>query len=459
VAGVALAMACATLACSGGGGSPDSGRAPAQDSGEAPDGSPAPDGASDSATPPSMDARTTAPDAVGPVVSPPTCGDDGGSAFPAEIGTTCPTGSNEPVCASSSMDCPVTGLCVWDQNDAAGVKAYCTIACDPTAADACPPDFTCGPQDCTTLGPSNVCLRTSTGCGTSPSPSIATDNACGGPVALASDGANIWVACQGGKGTVAKLAGTSGALLGTYTAGTTPEGIVFDGAHIWVANYGSNNVSELDTGTGAVVGTYPTGMGPTGIAFDGTNLWVANQEDGTVTKLAASTGALVGTYHAGDPLQSLFSPTPIAVDTVHGTVWVANTMSGSVTKLVAATGAVAGTYPCGNYPTAAVFDGTSIWVGGSDSVTKLDPSAGAILGTYAIVGDHTGMAFDGTDIWVANFNNSNPDGTVTQVAASDGTAVGTYTVGTLPIGVLFDTVHHTVWVANSDNSTVTSLSD
>jgi DNA-binding beta-propeller fold protein YncE len=93
------------------------------------------------------------------------------------------------------------------------------------------------------------------------------------------------------------------------------------------------------------------------------------------------------------------------------------------------------------------------------TVAKLDPTTGATVDTYPIVGAHTGIAFDGTDIWVANFNNSDPDGTVTQLAASNGTIVGTYTVGTLPRGVLFDPVHHTIWVADSDNSTVTSVSD
>jgi len=33
--------------------------------------------------------------------------------------------------------------------------------------------------------------------------------------------------------------------LGTFTVGTNPVGVAFDGANIWVANAGSNNVSKL----------------------------------------------------------------------------------------------------------------------------------------------------------------------------------------------------------------------
>jgi DNA-binding beta-propeller fold protein YncE len=31
----------------------------------------------------------------------------------------------------------------------------------------------------------------------------------------------------------------------TYTVGTTPWGIVADSSAVWVANYGSNNISKI----------------------------------------------------------------------------------------------------------------------------------------------------------------------------------------------------------------------
>lgn len=32
---------------------------------------------------------------------------------------------------------------------------------------------------------------------------------------------------------------------GTFTVGTTPIGVAFDGANMWVANVGSNNLTKL----------------------------------------------------------------------------------------------------------------------------------------------------------------------------------------------------------------------
>ena len=39
--------------------------------------------------------------------------------------------------------------------------------------------------------------------------------------------------------------GHRGATLGTFTVGTTPAGVAFDGASIWVANFGGTTVSKL----------------------------------------------------------------------------------------------------------------------------------------------------------------------------------------------------------------------
>ena len=61
------------------------------------------------------------------------------------------------------------------------------------------------------------------------------------------------------------------------------------------------------------------------------------------------------------------------------------------------------------------------------------------------------MTFDGESIWVSN-NNS---GTVSQLRASDGLTLNTFTVGTLPNGIGFDGAH--VWVANSGSNSVTRI--
>jgi hypothetical protein len=65
-----------------------------------------------------------------------------------------------------------------------------------------------------------------------------------GPIGVAFDGANIWVA-NALSNTVSKLRASDGTSLGTFTVGSGPSGVAFDGANIWVANFGSNTVSKF----------------------------------------------------------------------------------------------------------------------------------------------------------------------------------------------------------------------
>ena len=59
----------------------------------------------------------------------------------------------------------------------------------------------------------------------------------------------------------------------SFPVGTDPEGLTFDGANIWVANTGSNNVTKLRASDGANLGTFGVGSGPRNLAFDGANIW------------------------------------------------------------------------------------------------------------------------------------------------------------------------------------------
>src|SRR6266566_6445486 len=45
-----------------------------------------------------------------------------------------------------------------------------------------------------------------------------------------------------------------------------------------------------------LITTFKVGGFPSGAAFDGANIWVANYGDGTVTKLRGNNGAVLGTF-------------------------------------------------------------------------------------------------------------------------------------------------------------------
>jgi hypothetical protein len=219
----------------------------------------------------------------------------------------------------------------------------------------------------------------------------------GAPWGLAFDGASIWVASGGGN-EVTKVRASDGTNLGSFTVGGSPRGVAFDGASIWVANQGTNNVTKVRASDGTNLGNFPTGTAPGGVAFDGANVWVTNQVSNNVTKLRASDGANLGTF----PLGGL--PQGIAFDGAN--IWVASFGDNNVTKLRASDGANLGTFPAGSSPQGLAFDGANIWVAsaGDNSVRKLRASDGASLGSFPVGDSPQGVAFDGANIWVANSN-------------------------------------------------------
>ena len=100
------------------------------------------------------------------------------------------------------------------------------------------------------------------------------------PIALAFDGAHIWVADATGN-SVTELNASDGSKVGTFTAGgdfNHPFALAFDGAHIWVANYYGNSVTEFNASDGSKIGTFTAGgytTFPYALAFDGAHIWVA----------------------------------------------------------------------------------------------------------------------------------------------------------------------------------------
>lgn len=263
------------------------------------------------------------------------------------------------------------------------------------------------------------------------------------PFGICFDGSNIWVANAGGG--VSELSATTGSVIGTFTAGSNPVAICFDGAHIWVANNGSNNVSELSDSNGSVLATIPVGSGPNALCYDGANVWVVNDGDDTVSEIRVSDGTVLGTYGVGN------NPAGVCFDGTN--IWVANQNGGSVTELLAATGALVRTVTGLSSTGALCFDGTSIdSVGyGAGGPTQIVAATGTVGSSFSITGSgHSAICFDGANLWIANSTTNN----VTKLSSS-GVVLGTYPVGNAPYGICFDGAN--IWTTNHSDNTVTKL--
>ena len=258
------------------------------------------------------------------------------------------------------------------------------------------------------------------------------------PLAMVSDGTNMWVS-NNGSNTVSKVQQSTGTVLATVTVGKQPEGLAYDGANIWVANYGSNTVSVINASSASVVATYAAGSYPGALASDGTHIWVTSYGTNTLTELNLSNGAVVNTYTFGS---ALFGLGAVLFDRTN--IWVSVSSTNSVEKILASTGAVEGSFSAGPSPGALAFDGTNLWIAnyGANTLTEMLASNGSVLGTIS-VSNPSGVAFDGSNLWVSNYLES----TVTGIAPGSVTYLGTFQVGEGPVGIVFD--GQNVWVAAS----------
>ncbi|MGZ6238012.1 MAG: YncE family protein, partial [Syntrophales bacterium] len=53
----------------------------------------------------------------------------------------------------------------------------------------------------------------------------------------------------------------------SFPVGNFPVGVAFDGASIWVTNYGDATVTKLRANDGSNLGTFPVGNSPNGVVF------------------------------------------------------------------------------------------------------------------------------------------------------------------------------------------------
>jgi len=166
-----------------------------------------------------------------------------------------------------------------------------------------------------------------------------------GPVAVAIDADHrAWFANQSSdSGTVTSVSPDGVQISTTICCGGEPSGIATDSiavaadasrGHVWIANYASSTVSELELGSDGSVSVASTGYSgggldhPNGIAIDGAGtVWLANYSGNTLSELQGAQAAKPGqALSPGTGLGKdahLGRPYGVAVD-ASGNLWVSN---------------------------------------------------------------------------------------------------------------------------------------
>lgn len=246
------------------------------------------------------------------------------------------------------------------------------------------------------------------------------------PVAVKSDGADLWVANKqpSTTGTVSRVRASDGKLLGTWTIGGFPVDLLVARGRIYVVAYVPPppsgppdpqpgrlfNIDPTQAPGAATLLTSELGNNPRGIAYDGSRIWTANASNISIYKFICVPGSCVTTVTTG------FSTLEgILYDGSH--IWVTDhdfTGDGAALKKLNADGSVAMSLLMGNSPRRPIFDGTNIWVpnSGSNSITvvRIKDALGNALTQPFVLATLTGnglnspnsAAFDGQRILVTN---------------------------------------------------------
>jgi hypothetical protein len=183
------------------------------------------------------------------------------------------------------------------------------------------------------------------------------------PLGVAFDGSRIWTANNGiGSVSIVSLNPTS---VTTVTTGfSNLQGIVYDGASIWVTD-ASSTLHKLNA-DGSIAQTINVGHGPSFPVFDGTNIWVPNLISNSVSVVRVKDAQ-------GNPLTTAFElatltgndlnfPRTAAFDGER--ILVTNNEGHSVSLWKAADLTPLGSFPTGDFtrPFGACSDGLNFWI-------------------------------------------------------------------------------------------------
>ncbi len=206
----------------------------------------------------------------------------------------------------------------------------------------------------------------------------------------------------------------------------TPDGfgvdITPDGAHLYITNFGSNNVAVMDTTTGATATPIPVGTGPVGIKIspDGTLAFVCNMNSNTVSVISLATNTVI------DTITGFSQPHDVKFSNDGTKAYVSNYSANTVSVITISGYTISATIAVGTKPYGISLNpaGTYAYVvntfQGSSSqstVSVIDLSSNSVVATITIpyqsgysasqVPQTIAISSDGTTGYVG-FTNSNP---------------------------------------------------
>jgi len=180
-----------------------------------------------------------------------------------------------------------------------------------------------------------------------------------------------------------------------------PQGITFDGSHLWVADRMTDQLYRIDTGDGRVVDSIPTpGYNVRGLTWDGSRLWAVDAEEGMIHAIDPADHILTSTIYcpAADPCD-MASQAPF--------LWICDDGSDQIHRISRQDGTTTVSLKAPtSHPIGLTFDGAWLWVSDrfQDEIYMMHPVTGDVVVTLKAPGKHAwGLAWDGKYLWNVDY--------------------------------------------------------
>lgn len=215
--------------------------------------------------------------------------------------------------------------------------------------------------------------------------------------------------------------------IGTVARFNNPIALATDGSNLFVADLGNNAVRRMSLGNNQVT-TLATVNGAHGVATDGTNVYVSSFNRHTITKVVIATGATSiiggldgtsGNTNGASGTSRFNTPTYLTTDGVN--LYITDRGNNTIRRIVLATGAATSALSIGlNSPNGIATDGRYLYIansgvhtilrfdlqGSSSTATIIAGANGTsgttdnATGTTARFNSPYGLALDGTYLYV-----------------------------------------------------------
>ncbi len=197
------------------------------------------------------------------------------------------------------------------------------------------------------------------------------------------------------------------------TPGNYPAGLTFDGQHLWVSDFRTDKIYELNK-KGDIIRSIPSpAYWPMGLTFDGKYLWCADAKglipqgdeyhDGRIFQIDPKDGTVVKTLFAPTP-----APLGLAWDGKY--LWCVDDIHNKLIQFDPQDGTTIKEYPSPDlHPQGVTFDGKYLWVPDRmrNEIYMIDPTRGSVvLITKAPGGSAADITWDGKHLWNVDFEDT-----------------------------------------------------